>query len=105
MTVNSNSMVSVTHEINNTMAFVSSNFFILSQYMEDFKAILDAYATFRKELAEKMPPPSLPASVQQHDQLISRLEKDVDVDFLTIGAGMPASGRPRSSETFAFRQL
>jgi two-component system, NtrC family, sensor kinase len=57
----------VAHEINNPIAFVSSNLGIMGKYFNDLLSVLDAYTT-----AETMLPPNARAAIQQLYQ-----EKDI----------------------------
>jgi len=70
------------HEINNPTAFVSSNLFTLAKYIDDFKAILDAYAQLKQELVGTMAVQPLPSPVMQRCQAIKDLEKEFDLEYV-----------------------
>lgn len=70
------------YEINNPTAFVSGNPFTLARYIDDFKAILDAYARLKQELVGMMTTQHLPFSVKEGFQTKSNLEKELDLEFV-----------------------
>lgn len=72
----------VAHEINNPTGFVSSNLFTLARYIDDFKAILDAYAQLKLELAGIPDGQPLPCSVIERCRAINVLEREIDLAFV-----------------------
>lgn len=65
---------SVSHEINNPLAFVSSNLEVMGQYIERFLILLNAYRGFRKEMSDYASPEVI--------MPVKKIERDVDADFL-----------------------
>jgi signal transduction histidine kinase len=72
----------VAHEINNPTGFVSSNLFTLARYIDDFKAVLDAYAHLKRALAGISDGQPLSSSVIRHCREISVLEREIDLTFV-----------------------